>query len=47
MSESLHTDLEAMQASKGRQIRFLSNVDPVAVQRATEGMSISTMKLLQ
>ena len=36
--ESLLHDHESHTASKGRQLRFLANVDPVAFSRAVEGL---------
>lgn len=36
--EALRHDKEAMAAAKGRELRFLANVDPVAVTRALEGL---------
>lgn len=33
--EALKTDPEASEAAKGRRLRFLANVDPIDVQRAT------------
>lgn len=36
--ESLKTEPQAAKAAKGRTIRFLANVDPIDVARATEGL---------
>lgn len=36
--EALKTDKDGYEASKGRTLRFLANVDPVDVKRATEGL---------
>ena len=40
--ESLHTDAESATAAKGRQLRFLANVDPVGAARALEGLDPET-----
>eukprot|EP01006_Ploeotia_vitrea_P016555 TRINITY_DN47279_c0_g1_i1.p1 TRINITY_DN47279_c0_g1~~TRINITY_DN47279_c0_g1_i1.p1 ORF type:complete len:621 (-),score=337.72 TRINITY_DN47279_c0_g1_i1:49-1731(-) len=38
VSEALSTDPDAHKAAEGRSIRFLANVDPIAVKRALEGL---------
>ena len=38
VSESLRCDEEGFRGSSGREIRFLANVDPVAVTRALDGL---------
>jgi glucose-6-phosphate isomerase len=40
--ESLHTDADSAAAAKGRQLRFLANVDPVGSARALEGLDPET-----
>jgi len=40
--EALHTDPEAAGQALGRNLRFLANVDPVAVSRALEGLDPAT-----
>lgn len=42
VSESLHDDPECSKAAHGRQLRFLANVDPVAVARALESLDPAT-----
>jgi glucose-6-phosphate isomerase len=38
VSEALRTDPACVRAAEGRRLRFLANVDPVDVARATEGL---------
>ncbi len=40
--EALHTDATSAAAAKGRQLRFLANVDPVGSARALEGLDPET-----
>jgi len=42
VSEALRTDPEAAKLANGRRLRFLSNVDPVAVSLALEGLNPAT-----
>lgn len=46
VAEALKTELRAEQASKGFQLRFLANVDPVAVQRATRDLDPETTMVI-
>ena len=39
VAEALQTDPDASKAAADRQLRFLSNVDPVAIARATHGLN--------
>lgn len=40
--EALKTDPQAYEAAKGRQLRFLANVDPVDIKRALDGLQAET-----
>jgi glucose-6-phosphate isomerase len=40
--EALKTDAAAAEAAKGRQLRFLANVDPIDVKRALQGLNAET-----
>ena len=42
LAEALKTDTKARNAAKGRQLRFLANVDPVGVMRALDGLDPET-----
>ncbi|XXQ32960.1 Glucose-6-phosphate isomerase [Plasmodiophora brassicae] len=44
--EALRHERVAKQAAKGRRLRFLANVDPVAVARATEGLNPATTMVI-
>lgn len=42
LAEALKTDAKAREAARGRQLRFLANVDPVGVMRALDGLDPET-----
>ncbi len=46
LHEALRTDLQASEAAKGRRLRFLSNVDPIDVARAIDGLDPATTAVI-
>lgn len=44
--ESLRSDAEAKNASEGRTLRFLANVDPIDIDRATRDVDPETVLII-